>query len=330
MFFTKEGKPTSITVGGGAGIATYFGMKMLLDHGISSKSSTGFFNALNGISINIFSKISEKTGTKESNVVSITTGLIAGIILYHYYGNQRKNIGNMGDSLSVENANVGGDMTLGDKHTTTASSGGIAASGGSMVSQIGSLYGTSHTIFGGTFHVNSNESEKEEERLLFNLGHDYGVITVVNQKFSGNNDYRKKVEVVMKRYKNMCTNLNISPPEDSTNRCLYEHIESCIVARYSNKMDFFALGRTAFLFSTVKTNNLYNLRDTETLTYINEIENSAREVLSKYNYNNEDIKNIFLNIKMAEDSQIREIFLKALQNSTKLQYQLPLIEKNQF
>lgn len=105
------------------------------------------------------------------------TGLIAGILLYHYYGSQRKNITNTGDLRSVDNANVGGDITLGDKHIT-ASGGGIAVSG--------DVFGSISTLF------NIKNPSSHNEICKASILYDIGILSI---KFSLENNEKNYFEL---------------------------------------------------------------------------------------------------------------------------------------
>lgn len=59
-------KPLVISATVGAAIG--FSAKLFLDSSVKTRSSTGLIHVLNNLTLNALSRISEKTGTKESNV----------------------------------------------------------------------------------------------------------------------------------------------------------------------------------------------------------------------------------------------------------------------
>ncbi len=306
MFFTKEGKPTVYTIGG-AGITAGVVMKMLLDSGTNSKTNTGLLNFLNNISFNLFSRVSEKTGAKESNVVSITTGLIAGMIIYHYYDNQRKNIGNTGDSRSVDNTHVGGDINFGDKHTTTASERGIAVSGQGVVLNSGNTYGNQSSFFqDNVIHNNFLSEESETIYQLFELGYIYGYLNVQIQFLFFENpsqvmkkhfpSIRERLPQAITKYKDICNHLSVKDPsitefnyDNDSISILEEHMELYVYSRYPEKKYFIELGVTCYDFEYLKNN-------TE-LKGIEEVQVRIKNCLRKFGCDEKNIETILVNIK---------------------------------
>lgn len=100
-----------LVIAGAVGAAAGFGAKLLMDSGTKSRTTSGFLNVFNGLTFNIFSKVSEKTGTKESNVTAVVIALGISGAMYYLLGHNKASLISLAPNVNVKDHESSADQS---------------------------------------------------------------------------------------------------------------------------------------------------------------------------------------------------------------------------
>jgi hypothetical protein len=248
----------SFAVAGGIGVVVGFCTKALLDSGTRNKSSSGLLNILNGLTFNVFSKIAEKTGTTENNVIAAVS--VIAITALAFWGIKSYKP----DPRNEEEQRLLPSTTSVTQHTPHGTS--VSATGGGAAASHGSAAATGRGVAisghgARIFQTIHSPDGREDVRIhLYSLGYKNAQLTIYLRILalpdSPDTELARSMtlsvlEDALPTYRDSFRALDVSPPsadEEITEDTLLTHMRR-LRTRYPAEYPYAILGMAGGLFA---------------------------------------------------------------------------------